>query len=89
MKYLRKNNSLRDIRRLTRAIRHKIDDLAGKTAQLPSNLQLMVNFKWHLLKPNFTALLPFMKTLKSDLILAQNTLKLESLFARLETGKEE
>lgn len=89
MKYLRKNNSLRDIRRLTRAIRHKIDDLADKTAQFPSSLQLMLNFKWHLLKPNFTALLPFMETLKSDLILAQNTLKLESLFARVETRKEE
>ncbi|KAK4676564.1 hypothetical protein QC764_0061710 [Podospora pseudoanserina] len=89
MKYLRKNNVLRDIRRLTRAVRHKIDDLAGKTAQLPSSLQLIKNFKWHLLKSNFTALLPFMETLKLDLILAQNTLELEPLFARLESGKEE
>lgn len=82
MKYLRKNNLLRDIERLAREIRRKMADLFERTAELPSSWQLWVNYKWHRLKPDFTALLPFMETLKSDLVLAQSTLKLESLYTR-------
>ncbi|KAK4663386.1 hypothetical protein QC763_608110 [Podospora pseudopauciseta] len=82
MKYLKKTNFLRDIERLAREIRRKMADLFERTAELPSSWQLWVNYKWHRLKPDFTALLPFMETLKSDLVLAQSTLKLESLYTR-------
>ncbi|KAK4201348.1 hypothetical protein QBC40DRAFT_198550 [Triangularia verruculosa] len=82
MNYLRKNRFLDGINRLAKGIKRKVLELMDRTARLPSSLQLKVNYRWHRLKPDFIALLPFMETLKSNLVLAQSTLKLESFYER-------
>ncbi|KAK0666041.1 hypothetical protein QBC41DRAFT_157126 [Cercophora samala] len=88
MRYLTRNNFLHDIKDLALRLGGKVDELMERTAKLPSSLQLKVNYRWYRLKPDFTALLPFMETLKSDLVLAQSTLKLESLYTRHSREKE-